>query len=152
MRDESGCGSILIFALILGGLYYCSRPSAEEKAAKEQAVISGQAPSPSGLGDAVSSVDPIRGEFNEDRAEDAAHDFLSGETYESINGSVSCVGECSGHQAGWKWAQDGNSCDTTESNSFDEGCAAYDSAVEERVEDARTRYNNGDNTFAGDGE
>ena len=152
MSDESGCATVLLFVLILGGIYYCSKASPEEKAAKEQAVISGEAPNPGGLSGVVSRMNPTRKEFNEDRAVDAAHDFLSAESYVSTNGSASCTDDCSGHEAGWQWAKDGNSCGSGESTSFDEGCAAYETAVEERVQEARNRYNNGDDTFAGEAE
>ena len=149
-NSESGCGSLLLVGAIFFGVHYYSSSNADEKAVREQAVISGEAAKPGMFDSAIGSVNPIRPDFSEDRAQDAAQVYVSTLTYESAVGGAQCDGDCSGHEAGWQWAKDGNSCGSGDSPSFDEGCEAYESAVEERVDEARSRYNDGDDTFAGE--
>lgn len=49
--------------------------------------------------------------------------------YEDIHGSADCTEDCSGHEAGYKWAQEHDITDESEcggnSQSFIEGCEAY---------------------------
>jgi hypothetical protein len=50
-------------------------------------------------------------------------------TYANSFDAYQCSGDCSGHQAGYDWAEqnqidDESSC-STPSNSFNEGCASY---------------------------
>jgi len=49
--------------------------------------------------------------------------------YEDIHGSAACTEDCSGHEAGYKWAEDHDVTDESEcggdSESFIEGCEAY---------------------------
>jgi hypothetical protein len=130
-------------------IYACSEKSDETKAAAEQSVVSGTARAPSVIDSAVATFNPTRGDFDEDRAEDVARDYLSDEAYQVTVGSAACTDDCSGHEAGWRWAAEGNSCGSGESESFDAGCAAFEEAVEERVAEAKQRYDDGDDTFAG---
>ena len=149
-NDDSGWGVWLLIAAAGLGIYSCSHKSPEAKASAEQAVVAGDAPAPSGLDSVAAAVNPVRGDFNEDRAGEAARDYLSGETYEGAVGSADCTDDCSGHEAGWQWAKDGNDCGNGDSDSFNAGCQAYADAAEERVKEARTRYSDGDDAFAGD--
>jgi hypothetical protein len=95
----------------------------------------------------IANLNPVRGDFAEARATDAARDSLSGETYEAAIGNNECTGDCSGHEAAWQVAQQGEEC--SGEGSFEEGCSAFAGAIEERVSTARQAYENGDNTFAG---
>jgi hypothetical protein len=65
---------------------------------------------------------------------------LSGTTYEQVAGSAACTQDCSGHDAGYEWAQeneitDPNDCDGN-NNSFIEGCRAYGEEIERRAQEA----------------
>lgn len=149
-KSDGGCGSLIAIGLFGIAIYSCSHKSPEERSTAEQAAISGETPAPSGISGAVSAANPLRGDFNEDRATDAANGSLSGETYEGVVGSSDCTDDCSGHEAGWRWAAEGNDCGGGGSESFDDGCRAFQTAVEDRVEEARSRYASGEDTFAGE--
>lgn len=80
-------------------------------------------------GDAESS-------FDEEAAREAAEEEVASEGY-----SGPCTSDCSGHDAGFAYAAEGNpDGGTSRSPSFDEGQVAYEQAVEERVEEAREAY------------
>lgn len=54
---------------------------------------------------------------------------LSGTTYQDARGPVGCTSDCSGHEAGWAWAEthlifDPDDCGGR-SESFIEGCRAW---------------------------
>ncbi len=78
----------------------------------------------------------------EDEVADARADAqadLSGTTYEQVVGSAACTQDCSGHDAGYAWAQeneitDPNDCDGN-NDSFIEGCRAYGEEIERRAEE-----------------
>lgn len=139
-----------MLGIIAFAIYSCSGKSSEKKEAAQQAVIAGDAPAPTTVDSLMATTTPVRSEFDEDRAEEAAQSYLSGETYESSQGSGDCTDDCSGHDAGWQWAKDGNDCGSGDSESFDAGCRAYEHAVSERVDDARQRYTDGERTFEQD--
>jgi hypothetical protein len=83
----------------------------------------------------------------EDQREDVIADAradaeadLSGTTYEQVAGSAACTVDCSGHDAGYEWAQeneitDPNDCDGN-NDSFIEGCRAYGEEIERRAQEA----------------
>lgn len=64
-----------------------------------------------------------------DEALDQARNSLAGTTYEDQHGFEGCTDDCSGHNAGYQWAQENGVEDASgcygNSNSFEEGCAAY---------------------------
>jgi hypothetical protein len=69
---------------------------------------------------------------SEDERADARADArgeLDGLTYQDQHGSFDCTEDCSGHDAGYQWAQDNGIEDAGDcggnSNSFIEGCEAY---------------------------
>lgn len=91
-------------------------------------------------------------EFNEDGAKEAAQDVMGGETYEGRFGSSQCTDDCSGHEAGFEWARensitDPGDCGSTDSQSFDEGCAALGEAIADEVQTMRDDFENGDDTY-----
>lgn len=78
--------------------------------------------------------------FDEDAAREKAEEELASEGYDYRYG---CTDDCSGHEAGWRWrAENGYSTDG-KSRSFSEGGEAFDYAVEERVEEMRSEYDDG---------
>ncbi len=88
------------------------------------------------LGDAEAE----REDFDEDAARDRAEEEVASEGYHGP-----CTQDCGGHDAGFSWAADGNpDGGTSTSQSFDEGQQAYEDAVEERIEDQRQAYEDGD--------
>ena len=146
----NGCGTIFLVGVIAFSIYSCATRDVPSQSSAEQAVMSGDASRP-GLVDRIEAdVNPTRADFSEDRAEEAATDYFSGESFEGVQGSLDCTDDCSGHEAGWQWAKDGNSCGGGGSASFDAGCQAFEEAKEEKVDEARSSYEAGDDTFAGE--
>jgi len=80
-------------------------------------------------------------EFDEDQARDNDRGELDGTTYVDSGASYGCTEDCSGHEAGFAWAQENEVTDASEcggdSASFREGCEAYAEALEGKVEEAR---------------
>jgi hypothetical protein len=74
-----------------------------------------------------------------DQAYENAQDDLSGATYEDVGDTSACTVDCSGHNAGFEWAQQQGVTDRSEcsgdSKSFVEGCEAYADAVEESADE-----------------
>jgi hypothetical protein len=101
----------------------------------------GCGPSPNdGAYDEREEVSEERAEFDEDSAMDEAVADLSGETFQDVGDTSRCTQDCSGHDAGWQWAQDNDVTDSSEcsgSGSFADGCEAYVEELESRVEEAR---------------
>lgn len=91
-----------------------------------------------------------RGEFDEDAAREAAIAELDGQSYQDTDGYAGCTDDCGGHDAGFAWAQD-NAVEhggvITDSTSFDEGANAYATAIDDRVDEMRADYENGDSTY-----
>jgi len=80
--------------------------------------------------------------FDEDAARDRAEEEVADEGYDYRYG---CTIDCSGHDAGFAYAADGNpDGGTSRSPSFDEGQVAYEEAVEERVYEYRQAYEDGE--------
>lgn len=67
--------------------------------------------------------------FSHERATQRAHSEMSTQTYEQAHGSSACATDCSGHQAGYRWAHeheiDDASLCPSRSPAFNEGCRAY---------------------------
>ena len=47
-----------------------------------------------------------KGHFDEDAARDDAAADLSGQTFQDVGDTTQCTEDCSGHDAGFKWAQE----------------------------------------------
>jgi len=133
MADNSsdGWGALLVLGLIL---YSCSgsEPSADYE-------------------DDASYSDSFyaeREEFDEDAAREAAEEELASESYDSIGSPYGCTIDCSGHEAGYAWAAEGNEdYGVSNSQSFDEGQQAYEDAVEDRVDEMRDEYDSGEEAY-----
>ena len=85
-------------------------------------------------------VSEERAEFDEDSARDDAVSDLSGETFQDVGDTSRCTQDCSGHDAGWQWAQDNDVTDSSEcsgSGSFADGCEAYVEELDSLVDDAK---------------
>ena len=83
--------------------------------------------------------------FDEDRARDAAEAEISGESYTSVGAPYGCTDDCSGHEAGFQYrSENGYAGENEDSPSFNEGGKAFDDAVEERVDEMRSDYEEGD--------
>lgn len=141
-----GCLGVIVLCIAAYAMFHVGG----DKSEAQQAAIEGDA-QPGVTQAAVAAVSLGR-EFDEDAARDAAHDDLSGQSYESEQGSSQCTDDCSGHEAGWSYARDNGDedCDSGASDSFREGCSAYREAVEQRIENAREAYNKGDAAFVKD--
>ena len=78
--------------------------------------------------------------FDEDAAREKAEQEVADEGY-----SGPCTIDCSGHDAGFNYAANGNpDGGVSDSQSFDEGQQAYEEAVDERVEELRQAHDAGD--------
>ncbi len=87
-----------------------------------------------------------RAEFDEDAARDRAVSDLSGQTFQDVGDTSRCTEDCSGHDAGWQWAQNHEVTDTSEclgSGSFEDGCEAYVEELDSRVEEVRNDIEGG---------
>ncbi len=86
-------------------------------------------------------------EFDEDAARDQAAADINGQTFQDVGDTSRCTSDCSGHDAGFQWAQDNNVADTSDcsgSGSFEDGCEAYVEELDNRVEEARGDSNSDD--------
>ena len=78
--------------------------------------------------------------FDEDAAREKAEEELASEGYDYRYG---CTYDCSGHEAGWQWRAENGYSTYGKSRSFAEGGEAFDDAVEERLEEMRSDYDDG---------
>ena len=73
---------------------------------------------------------------------------LSSQTFEDVGDNAACTDDCSGHNAGFEWAKDHDIDDESEcrgnSASFIEGCQTYEQTVEEKVDEERTKAEEGE--------
>lgn len=86
--------------------------------------------------------DSYYGGQSEDERADALADArgeLDGLTYQDQHGSLGCTEDCSGHDAGYQWAQENEIEDAGDcggnSNSFIEGCEAYANDLNDLTDD-----------------
>lgn len=79
-------------------------------------------------------------EAQSEAALETAVESLEGSTYDDAGAPYGCTDDCSGHDAGYAWAQENGVTDSSEcvgdSQSFIEGCEAYVDAVEAARADA----------------
>lgn len=95
---------------------------------------SSEAPSVTSSYDGEESAEAA--EFDEDRAREDAQQEAADDGY-----SGPCTQDCSGHDAGYAWAADGEEDGgISSSQSFDEGQEAYAAAVEEKLEEKRREF------------
>ncbi|GFE77458.1 hypothetical protein NTCA1_51070 [Novosphingobium sp. TCA1] len=95
----------------------------------------------SGSDDEAEEAEDEREPFDEDAARDAAESELASQQYD---GSYVCTVDCSGHEAGWQWRAEHGYAVDGKSNSFSEGGQAFDDALENRVDEMRDNYENGE--------
>lgn len=111
-----------LVVIYLGWLYVDHRQEVASKAERQQL---------------VAVANERQSEALED-AEEQAREDLQGSTYQENFGSADCTSDCSGHNAGFEWAQKRGLSDRAEcsgnNNSFIEGCEAYFDEVESRME------------------
>ena len=76
-------------------------------------------------------------------AHDQARDELAGTSYQDQHGTEDCTGDCSGHDAGFHWAQENGVEDPSgclgNSTSFEEGCQAYGRDLQNRTAEIARR-------------
>ena len=90
--------------------------------------------------DAASVADEEVQPFDEDSAREQAEEEVADDGY-----SGPCTFDCSGHEAGFTYAAEGQSDGGVSSSpSFDEGQEAYEEAVEERVDELRDAHESGE--------
>lgn len=120
MSDNSGIGAIIGIVLLAAVAHQCS---------KEPSAVDATDAS-SGLSSAEAS----------ERASEAAATAVSGTTYADQGEPYGCTEDCSGHEAGYEWAQENEITDPDEcdgnSESFIEGCRAYGEAYQQAKEEA----------------
>ncbi len=120
MADNGGGGGLIAVAVIALVAYQCTHRD-------KPGVVASPLPY-------VASA-PV----DQDEAVERAVEDLSGSTYTGQVGSVGCTVDCSGHDAGYEWAQEHDVTDESEcggsSSSFIEGCEAYAQEVQSRAEE-----------------
>lgn len=81
----------------------------------------------------ASEAENLAEERSEQRLNDARDDLL-GSSYVETRGTFDCTEDCSGHEAGFSWAQENEVTDPADcggnSRSFREGCEAYAEELE----------------------
>lgn len=85
-----------------------------------------------------------REEFDEHEARRVARDQLSSEGYDM---SYGCTIDCSGHEAGWQWGAENGYSTYGNSQSFHEGTMAFEDALDDRVNEMRDDYEDGEEVY-----
>jgi hypothetical protein len=120
VSSDTGWGTYAVIGVLLFGAYKCSQ--------------SDHAPSEA-VAARTHDEDAAR-----ERAEEAARDAVSGTTYEEQGRPYGCTDDCSGHDAGYRWAEENDVTDASDcsgnSQSFVAGCEAYAEAYEEAKQEA----------------
>lgn len=94
--------------------------------------------------EAIESDQEEREPFDEDAAREAAENDMAFESYRGIGRPYGCTDDCSGHEAGFKWRRNNGYVTIGKSRSFHEGAQAFEDEVEQRVEDMKDDYDNGE--------
>ena len=152
MANSDGGGWAVLF-LIGIGIYSLS--GNEEKEAETQLIVDELGVSEDEAAELLSSygnaqdviddtAEDYREPFDEYAAKEAAEDQLASESY---NYSYGCTIDCSGHEAGWRWRAENGYSTPGNSQSFHEGGMAFDDAVEDRVDEMRNAYENGEEPY-----
>ncbi len=122
-KSSSGIGNLVILGLIIWAIASFSSGNSDKDS------------SPSTTSSSQSSYETAgNSQYNNDTSAEDDDQDLSDDTDDSSDDSdtfhgYDCTDDCSGHEAGYQWAEDkglssGDECDTP-SNSFNEGCQAY---------------------------
>lgn len=124
--------------IIIGGCGSSEEDSYEGDGSTEVGSLSGDGEE----AEAGYSGEEERADFDEDDARDTAEEEIAGESYQSIGTPYGCTQDCSGHEAGFAWRRDNGYATPGNSNSFSEGGQAFDEAVDDRVDEMRSDYEN----------
>lgn len=151
MADENS-GWIWGLVLIGGFWWWTSSDDKAEQMADRYGIPEEEASEylDSVAGDLDDAIDEYTDEtFDEDAAREAAEAELALEGYDKRYG---CTDECDGHEAGWQWRAENGYLVTDPSTygnsySFGEGAMAFEEAVEERVEEMRDEYADGEEIY-----
>jgi hypothetical protein len=138
MKDNSWIGWIVVIVVVWGWYSLLSNDSPTEKSSSTQSKSSYKVDRNSYSEDGyewaenndASSFDECQDQFGTGYEEDECNRYVkenySG--YNSYNG-YECTEDCSGHEAGYSWAEDNDIYDESDcggnSNSFIEGCISY---------------------------
>ena len=145
-----GWGAVAAGLLVVAGVvYWGGGGGAGEDGSTDTEVVGTESTSwssdTSGFGTSLASAsgyasDTVeqREEIDEDEARERAAEDVP-YSYSAAGSPYGCTEDCSGHEAGYRWAADNGvtdgSCYGGDSPSFDEGCRAYGEAIEERAEE-----------------
>lgn len=117
------------------------RPGAQEQSSEITPMAEASSQSFAAYGDETSGQGASNA-FDEDQARDDAREELEGTTYIDSGAPYGCTDDCSGHEAGFAWAQENEISDAADcggdSASFREGCEAFTEALESKVEETRS--------------
>lgn len=84
------------------------------------------------------------GTFDEDSALADAVADVDDSSFEDIGDTSDCTQDCSGHDAGFEWAKEHDITDPADcggnSESFIQGCEAYGEAIQSRLDDERSEF------------
>lgn len=120
VSSDTGWGAYAVIGVLLFGAYKCSQSDHDPAGAVAARTY---------------DEDAAR-----ERAEEGARDAVSGTTYEEQGRPYGCTDDCSGHDAGYRWAEENEVTDASDcsgnSQSFVEGCEAYAEAYEEAKQEA----------------
>lgn len=144
MSGDAGAWAAVIAGCIV--LCSCTRAADPSAPSEHSSLLSNDVASNDGIGNDREDEEE-REAFDEDRAKDTAEAEVSGESYTSIGAPYGCTEDCGGHEAGFRFRSDnGYAGYNADSPSFNEGGRAFDEAVDERVDEMRSDYENGEQT------
>jgi hypothetical protein len=145
-----GWGAVAAGLLVVAGVvYWGGQGGAGDEGSTDLEVVgtestswssdtSGVSPSLASVSSYASDSGEERERIDEDEARERAADDVP-YSYSAAGSPYGCTEDCSGHEAGYRWAADNGvtdgSCYGGDSPSFDEGCRAYGEAIEERAEE-----------------
>lgn len=117
--DNGGCGAWIAIAVAAVAVWQCSRDKSPNDIEPDYSSYS------SGVADR-SDYDRGRSYPVEDYR---ASERYVGSGYQDAGAPYGCTDDCSGHDAGWEWAEENGVTDPDDcggkSMSFEEGCIAY---------------------------
>lgn len=127
--------------------YYADSDVAEDEAVSTGGVddsVSYDGSYSGGYGSYGDDDEVEREEFDEDEARRVARDKLASEGYDM---SYGCTVDCSGHEAGWQWGAENGYSTYGKSRSFHEGTMAFEDALDDRVNEMRDDYEDGEEVY-----
>lgn len=133
MRQGGGCGTVIVLLILGAAVFQCSRSDRagpEESAARTYGEDSSELSSWDGDGAPSADIESRGAE---------AFDAMASSSYTLEGMPYGCTDDCSGHEAGWRWAADNLITDPYmcggNSQSFVAGCQAFAEAVQARAEE-----------------